>query len=270
MRYLSALWCACVAIGCDKDGGAVGLVELCPRSSEARVAAGDSNGDGAVDLADPLHLLRYVADGGAAPSCEVAVDLLIDEQLDADDAFALLAYLYEDLWDLPPVEGDDCGRAAASEAACAEVGFGLVADEASGVVTVELSSEQLAVEGWSLALSAEGCSLGEVSVQGTAGAPLGLDEAGLRELGYELTVGKARGVASAVVLDTLDAVALPTDGVARPLLRVETVADGGCGTCTVSVGEAVRGWGQPVESTLVAAGVSYPLPVSSVSFERCP
>jgi hypothetical protein len=257
-------------VGCGA-GSEVELVEVCPTGAVGTMRAGDSNGDGAVDLADPVHVLRAVADGGAAPACEAAVDLVEDQRLEADDGVALLAYLFEALWTLPDLESDACEDAEPPQApACGQAAVELVTEASEGLVRVALRAKDLPVEGWSLSVTAEGCTLEDAWVEGTAGGAAGVDPGGMRELGYALTLTRGAGVTSAVVLDTRDAVALPADEQARDLLIVSVAAAGGCGTCTVSLGEAVKGWSRPVDNVLVAAGGSYPIPQTSVSFELCP
>jgi hypothetical protein len=72
---------------------------------------GDTNADGAIDIADPIYLLQHVYLGGPAPAplfCEPFADahngdVNGDGALDTTDAIVLLHWLFLD--GVPPVEG---------------------------------------------------------------------------------------------------------------------------------------------------------------------
>lgn len=55
---------------------------------------GDSNADGTLNVADPIHLLAYLFSGGPTPSCTSASDGNDDGALDIADAVYALAYLF--------------------------------------------------------------------------------------------------------------------------------------------------------------------------------
>ncbi len=57
---------------------------------------GDTNGDGAIDVADPIALLAYLFDGASAPEPLAAGDANGDGGLDLADAIYTLAYLFTD------------------------------------------------------------------------------------------------------------------------------------------------------------------------------
>ena len=56
---------------------------------------GDSNGDDAVDLSDPIHTLAYMYQGERAPRCLDAADSNDDGKLDIADPVYLLDYLFK-------------------------------------------------------------------------------------------------------------------------------------------------------------------------------
>ncbi len=55
---------------------------------------GDSNGDGKIDMGDPISLLGCLFAGGACPSCEDGADANDDGRLDMSDSIFLLAWLF--------------------------------------------------------------------------------------------------------------------------------------------------------------------------------
>ncbi|HLU50424.1 MAG TPA: hypothetical protein VK116_20145, partial [Planctomycetota bacterium] len=88
---------------------------------------GDANQDSAVDLSDPIELLRRLFLGVASPlPCEgddlssggnrVLLDPNGDERVDLSDAVYLLDYLF--LGGTPPTLGPDCVRVAGCPDAC--------------------------------------------------------------------------------------------------------------------------------------------------------
>ena len=216
---------------------------LCPREA-ATPGPGDSNGDGAVDMADVLVILRAVAEGGPAPACTAGVDLIPDGKVELDDAFSLLLYLYEGSFSLP--ETDCTGSAALPVPACVQAEARLVEEERA--VWVQLRSAA-AIEAWSLSL--QGCTITSATTDGTLAASVALG--GLRDLGYDATVVTDAGVVSAVLLDDLEPVALPTD-TWNPVLQLQVQE-----CCTLKLG-TLQGFGQPVENLLVIDGAAYPLP----------
>lgn len=216
---------------------------LCPRGSSLPVP-GDGNGDGAVDMADVLLILRHVADAGPAPACDEGVDLVPDGKIELNDAFSLLLYLCEGSFSLPEV---DCsGSAPLAAPACFQAEARLVEEE--GAAVLQLYSE-VPIEGWSVSL--EGCTITSATTDGTLAASVALG--GLRDLGYDATFVTTAGVVSAVLLDNLEPLALPVDAW-NAVLRVEVQE-----CCTLKLG-TLQGPGQPVESLVVIGGAAYPLP----------
>ncbi len=64
------------------------------RSQSVLFRRGDSNDDGQVDLADPIHALSFLFLGSDAPSCRDAADANDDGILDVSDAVHSLGFLF--------------------------------------------------------------------------------------------------------------------------------------------------------------------------------
>ncbi len=252
-----------LAAACDGDTPpkpAEADPSTCPRAASEAFPPGDANGDGAVDLADAVVILRAVANGGAPPPCPAAIDLVPDERVELDDAFSLLIHLFEGGFSLP------------AEAACASVAplptpaCSPIEARFSSSGTVELRADTLAVEAWSLAVTAEGCSVTAATTAGTLGASVVDTPAGLRDLGYDATFVAESGAVSAVVLGFTEAPALPT-GAWSPVLALTLTAGETC-TCTLRLGPTVTALGEPVESLAVASGAAWPL-TAEVGVDLC-
>ena len=69
---------------------------------------GDANADGASNLSDASHLLRFLFTGGVEPICLSAADANADGELDVSDAVAILLALFVTGADLP-APYPDCG-----------------------------------------------------------------------------------------------------------------------------------------------------------------
>lgn len=235
---------------------------VCARPADAVREAGDANGDGAVDVADAVLLLRHVAQAGPAPACLDAVDLLPDDQAQLDDAFSLLIHLGEDLFDTDAVRADRCEDATplSPPTDCAALHARIQAPASSPAGSFEAAvvlESALSVEGWQLLLSAEGCTLSAADTAGTVAARVVDDPPGLRDLGYDrsrVLEGEAR---SLVVLGFMEPVALPV-GEAHTVLRVQVEAPD-CGSCTLRLREA----------TLAASGAAWPLPEVEAVVDVC-
>ncbi|MDP2311414.1 MAG: hypothetical protein Q8P41_00800 [Pseudomonadota bacterium] len=236
---------------CDGDKPDDPVSLACPGAAAETIDAGDANGDGAVDLADAVVILRAVADGGAAPACTAAIDLVPDEQLDLDDAFSLLIHLFEGGFSLP-TDVDCAGAVPLEMPFCSplEARF-------SETGTVELRADTLDIEAWSLAVTAEGCTVSAATTAGTLGASIVDTPAGLRDLGYDATFLAEGGAVSAVVLGFMDAPALPA-GAWSPVLAL-TVEQGDTCDCTLRLDSTVTALGEPVESLAVASGGAWAL-----------
>jgi hypothetical protein len=55
---------------------------------------GDANGDGAIDVADVMHLINYLFIGGSPPDPLWAGDCNCDEAVDVADVMFLINYLF--------------------------------------------------------------------------------------------------------------------------------------------------------------------------------
>lgn len=84
---------------------------LLPAAGQASQAVefyrGDVNGDGSIDLADPISTLSFLFGDGGSLSCPDAGDANDDGKVDLADAIACLSYLYTDGIIEPPI--DACG-----------------------------------------------------------------------------------------------------------------------------------------------------------------
>lgn len=68
--------------------------------SGPRFRRGDANGDGIIDIGDPIWLIAYVFQDGAAPPCARAGDANSDQVLNVADAIWLISFFFVD--GLPP------------------------------------------------------------------------------------------------------------------------------------------------------------------------
>ncbi len=258
MRVLLIPLVTLLVAGCGS-----GPTEVCPRTPSGGVEGGDANGDGTTDLADPVFLVRHLVDDGPSPSCEAAVDLVPDARMDVDDAVELLVYLYERLWTVPDVRKSDCpDLEPAAQPECATVDVQIDAparSEGAFTASVTLDPGDLAVSGWSLSVSAQGCRILGASTVDTAGDQREVSAQGYRATGYELTNVDEDGATSAVLLDVLAEVSLPT-AVAEPLvlLTIQVEAEGSsCGSCELTLDTPVKTYGRPVKSLLVSDAAAF-------------
>jgi hypothetical protein len=269
-----------LVLACKEDPPAAGtptppINEVCARPADRVASPGDANGDGAVDVADPILVLRHAAAAGLAPACAEAVDLVPDGRVQLDDAFALLVALGEGLFDPEEADTSTCGDAALpAPEACQDLEVSLTAPASAQAgapfeATVHLASASLAVEGWSLPVTAQGCQVVTATTAGTAAAAVTASPPGLRDLGYDMTTVAQGAATSVVVLGFMDAVALPVDGQARPVLALAVQADD-CGTCTLRLGPPAVGLGPEIPAVLAAQGAAWPLPETSAAIAICP
>jgi len=83
---------------------------------------GDSNGDGTLDLSDPVHLLAWLFLGGEVPGCLDAADGNGDRTHDLTDAVYLLGYLFLS-GPIPPAPGPlECGTVPGPGPGCRNYG----------------------------------------------------------------------------------------------------------------------------------------------------
>jgi hypothetical protein len=69
---------------------------------------GDANGDGQVDISDPVFVLGFLFLGGTAPSCGDAADANDDGNIDISDSVGLLRFLFMGSA-APPLPFGECG-----------------------------------------------------------------------------------------------------------------------------------------------------------------
>ena len=77
-------------------------------SQGGKFVRGDSNGDGKVDISDPIFTIRYLYLGGPTTVCLAAADANDDERVDISDPIVLLQHLFVTGRPLPP-PGPDPG-----------------------------------------------------------------------------------------------------------------------------------------------------------------
>jgi len=85
--------------------GATGVAS----ASGTRFRRGDSNGDGAVDLSDPIFILTYQFLAGEAPRCPDAADRDDTDVIDLTDPIYLLTFMFLAGPAPPPPGPTDCG-----------------------------------------------------------------------------------------------------------------------------------------------------------------
>lgn len=277
-----------LAIACDGDAdkGGPPKEEACTLEAApaATPVAGDANGDGHLDVSDGVYLQRHLFDAGPAPACEAAVDVPPNGSLDATEAFASWYQLGPQSYRLRDnVDASACALVArAAETACGDgAALGVSAPEtvsgAEGAVTsftatVTLVSPKLAVEAWSFAVQAEGCTLSAATTAGTKGADKADDPPGLRDGGFAWQ-GLASETEGAVITvlnwrDT-DALSPSEDAVDLHAFTVSATPGAACAPCTLSVVSGTEGEG--VEAVLSGGGGYRYVPgLGSVSVSVCP
>ncbi len=93
---------------CVSGSGAVGqfirlkAFEEAPDREDPPFLRGDSNGDGEVNVSDPVHVLNYLFSGGAEPRCLDSADGDDNGQVNITDAVYLLNYLFSSGRPPPP------------------------------------------------------------------------------------------------------------------------------------------------------------------------
>lgn len=234
---------------------------------------GDANADGRVDLSDGLLLLRAQMAGGPTATCMGAVDIDQDHRVDLGDAFAIWYHLFAGSTAFFEIEEGWCEDPVALPDA-AEGRMALALDlprEATGTAEarVTLTSLDLAVEGWSLAVVAQGCAITAASTAGTAGADWRDQPAGSRDGGFERTELVGGVASSAVALSWLEPRALEPSEEARDLLVLTLEAGSGC-DCTLRLEDGHATGGQPVTNLLSVAGRSYRPALPEATLELCP
>lgn len=89
---------------------AIALDKLAPERPFARFRRGDADGDGAVDIADPLLVLNDLFMGRPQPACADAADVDDSGALNIADPIIALIYLFLGQVPPPPAPGPHaCG-----------------------------------------------------------------------------------------------------------------------------------------------------------------
>jgi hypothetical protein len=242
---------------------------------------GDANGDGHVDVSDGAYLARYAFAAGPAPVCAAGVDLVPDGEFNVGDILGVWYSLgpksapYR-----PDVSAEDCPEVARTTAPPCADGLTLAVSAPARVTgavgaavpfdaTVSVESPELAVEGWSFTVSADGCTFVSGTTAGTEAADRADGTGGLREGGVAWQSVTAAEAQVLTVLDWRKQGTLPT-GAAHTVHTFSVLATPGasCGTCTLTLtaGDPVAG----VESVVSGAGYRYVPALGSVSVEVCP
>jgi hypothetical protein len=81
--------CDLATPGADDDGD--GVLDRC---EPARFRRGDVNDDGAINVSDPVSILRFLFVGSAAPACLESADIDNDARIVLSDAVNLLGFLF--------------------------------------------------------------------------------------------------------------------------------------------------------------------------------
>ena len=84
----------------------------------ARFLRADSNGDGGVDISDPIHTLLWLFAGGGAPGCLDAADADDTGAVDVTDPIAALDWLFRGGPAPPPPGPHACGLDAGASLGC--------------------------------------------------------------------------------------------------------------------------------------------------------
>ncbi len=242
---------------------ALPAADVCP-AADRPVVAGDVNGDGRVDVADPVAVLDHLFRAGPAPVCPDAADHGRDGRLDAEDGHRLTTWLVTGAQTPPPPLApgacDDAAPWPAGE--CAPLRWTIDAPASADgpfEALVAIESPSLPVEAWSLSVRAEGCVIAEATTAGTVAAEVWDDPPGLRHLGYAANQAVEGGAFGYVVLSFLDDLALPAGG--APVLRLRVEPGDGC--CVLRVADDLAWTGQPIEAVVVSDGRAYrPAPVA--------
>ncbi len=265
--------------GGDGDDAGVSLAKVCPRAPAAAAATvlGDINGDGVLDVADPVALQNHLFRGGPAPSCGAAADFNDDGRVEADDATRLSTYLVSGTQRLRPFTSAQCaGSEAWPEGDCLPLSLEWDAPErttsAQFGATLAVRSPQAGVEAWSLSLTAEGCRITGVTTDGTRAAERWDEPPGLRRVGYAATTPVANGAVSYVILSLQEDATLPAQREPSPILQVTAEADvppSGCARCLIFAGDGLSWRGRPLDLTLVAGGRAYRPTAPPVQIDVC-
>jgi hypothetical protein len=100
----------CGSVEVPDQGGGGGDVETLALLLEKTFIRGDANQDGEVNITDPIEILVYLFNGGAAPECQDMADASDDGMVDIGDPIIILGALFQGTANIPapfPAEGFD-------------------------------------------------------------------------------------------------------------------------------------------------------------------
>ncbi len=251
LALLAALLAGCAAPSVD----AVKAGPLVP---------GDANGDGRFDISDPIYVTRNLFDKGPAPVCAAAVDMIPDGNVEVGDGLSLLATLFSPLPYLAPLASGACDSATTPSGAKADrLRWGF---SGGGTTTVTLESMDRDVDGWSLGVTADGCTIAAATTNGTVAADR--FDGGQRAVGYENTRVTSAGAVSAVVLGWNVPARLAASPKPYDVLQL-TLTKGDTCNCTLSLSNDVVGDGLAVATVVTAGGRSYLPELASAKVNVC-
>lgn len=242
---------------------------------------GDANNDGLIDISDSVMTFRYLVAGGAAPYCADAMDFIHDDLLDLSDATSLLYVLFGADGELPSYNLDCDSPTAVADAACgvfdlsldvSETLSGPAGQELSATVGVLLRAPDLEVQGWSLGVSASGCSLTGISEDGTAIADRRLDTEGRRDMGWSRGDAVDGGVVHSGLVSWAGTAGLEAREEAWRLVNLSLTATApasGCETCTLTPTGALTGPGPVVPLIVASGGRSYTPTTTAATVQIC-
>jgi hypothetical protein len=87
----------------------VSSLDLRGAAGEAQFVRGDSNADGTVDIADPVHTLQWLFGGGEAPPCLDAAESDDSGRIELTDAIVTLSWLFGGGPAVPRAPFPECG-----------------------------------------------------------------------------------------------------------------------------------------------------------------
>jgi hypothetical protein len=258
MTIAWALWW----LACSGDPASV-----CAQPDGMKPVNGDSNGDGRLDIADPIRVALARERGGADPVCAAALEMNPDGRVELGDAWMLFGYLFDGGTTLGG-SADGCAAATAGPEVCVAAGFGFdVPKKATGPTDVHVTALGAGMEAWQLGIEAEGCTISGADVAGTAAARV--DEGGQRDMGYEHTEFTATGAASAVAVSWRSVVPLITTDGGTPILTLHLQPGSACAKCTLRMASSSLG-GRPFDTAFSSGGRSFLPPVAEATLTLCP
>jgi hypothetical protein len=241
--------------------GGPALLEPAPAAAPV---SGDADGDGAADISDAVYLQNMLFRSGPEVRCSLVADVLPDGILNRGDSMLLLSAVLPGDSKLPLLAEGVCG--AADPSAVPEpalLGLSWEAPKRATGTTeaiLNLETRDRPVQAWSMTLEATGCTVAELSTDGTAADWAYRDPPGKRaSTSYDFHRLTATGAEVGVVLDWQGDQKLTVEKESWPILKLGLEPTGGeCGSCTVRV-LAGRGEGR-VDSVTTLNGWSFPLP----------